>query len=402
MPFDGRHAVAVALKQVSEQPRAAVGSSTRRSRRRSTPSSCGRSPRTRRTASRPPTSSRARSTPPRPTPGGALGDTAAYAAVGVAAALAGAAGAAMAADRGGALAAEQEAAQRRTGRLDDPPRARSRGARAARGRGRRLRAHPARGGDRPDGDRRAGAGGAGAARGRGLRGRPAPAPSCAPADTVIEQDPPAGTEAEEGSTVTITVSLGPAVKVPPRSRACRGEARERLEDAELLVATASVLATSSRGRVIGTEPGGRHEVDCGSTVTLLVSTGANLVDAARRDRPAARRSRGRARAAGFIVDVDTRDADEPEGEVIGQDPGPGRELLRGRPVTIVVSTGAGSVIVPDVEGQTERRRLARPLERAGLDVDVDRARRPRSRSRGRRRARAGARRPGTRVRTATR
>ena len=32
---------------------------------------------------------------------------------------------------------------------------------------------------------------------------------------------------------------------------------------------------------------------------------------------------------GFIVDVDTRDADQPEGEVIGQDPAPETELKKG-------------------------------------------------------------------------
>ena len=50
VPFDAETPVAVALKQVSEQPRAAA-SSTRRCRRRSTPSSCARWPRTPRTAS---------------------------------------------------------------------------------------------------------------------------------------------------------------------------------------------------------------------------------------------------------------------------------------------------------------------------------------------------------------
>ena len=52
--------------------------------------------------------------------------------------------------------------------------------------------------------------------------------------------------------------------------------------------------------------------------------------AARRARPARRRWReSELERLGLIVDVDTRDADEPEGTVIGQDPAPGSELLRG-------------------------------------------------------------------------
>ncbi len=46
----------------------------------------------------------------------------------------------------------------------------------------------------------------------------------APADQVIESDPREGTKAEEGSTVTITVSLGPGDRRDPaRRRAARGE-----------------------------------------------------------------------------------------------------------------------------------------------------------------------------------
>ena len=55
--------------------------------------------------------------------------------------------------------------------------------------------------------------------------------------------------------------------------------------------------------------------------------------------------------------------------MIGQDPGAGLELPQGRAVTMIVSTGAGSVMVPDVEGQP-RGHGDRPLRAAGLDVDV--------------------------------
>ena len=79
---------------------------------------------------------------------------------------------------------------------------------------------------------------------------------------------------------------------------------------------------------------------------------------------------------GFIVDVDTRDADQPEGEVIGAEPRRRSELRKGDTVTIIVSTGAGSVIVPNVEGQTEAaartnldRGRAQRGDRRGDDTD---------------------------------
>ena len=67
--------------------------------------------------------------------------------------------------------------------------------------------------------------------------------------------------------------------------------------------------------------------------------------------------------------MDTRDADESEGTVIDQDPDGGAELLRGDQVTIVVSSGAGSVIVPDVLGQSEDSARS-TLGSRGLAVDV--------------------------------
>jgi serine/threonine-protein kinase len=123
------------------------------------------------------------------------------------------------------------------------------------------------------------------------------------------------------------------------------------------------------GRVIGSEPPSGEEVDCESTVTLLVSKGANLItlpDVLGDDEAVAR---SQLENLGLIVNTDTKNDDAPEGTVIGQDPGPGSELLRGDRVTIIASTGAGSVIVPDVVGQSEDAARSR-LAGAGLSVDV--------------------------------
>jgi serine/threonine-protein kinase len=68
---------------------------------------------------------------------------------------------------------------------------------------------------------------------------------------------------------------------------------------------------------------------------------------------------------GLIVNIETEDADEPEGTVIGEDPGPGSRLEKGTRVTLTVSTGAGSAVVPNVEGQPESTAL-NILQDAGL------------------------------------
>ena len=55
--------------------------------------------------------------------------------------------------------------------------------------------------------------------------------------------------------------------------------------------------------------------------------------------------------------------------MIDQDPGPGSQLARGDRVTLIVSTGAGSVIVPNVVGQPKDTAASR-LTAAGLNVEI--------------------------------
>jgi serine/threonine-protein kinase len=194
--------------------------------------------------------------------------------------------------------------------------------------------------------------------------------NCAAEDTVVEQDPRAGSEAEEGSRVTLTVSLGLTVKVPPTRNLPLGKARTRIEEADLLVETSEQRSRDiDPGRVIQSAPPGGEEVECQSTVTLLVSKGPNLITLPDVLGQTQEEAESELERLGFIVDVDTRDADEPEGTVIGEDPGPGSELLRGDRVTIIVSTGAGSVIVPSVEGQP-RDAAVDALTGRGLDVNI--------------------------------
>jgi serine/threonine-protein kinase len=197
-----------------------------------------------------------------------------------------------------------------------------------------------------------------------------PVENCAPKDTVTEQHPPAGSEVDEGSEVILTVSLGMSVKVPPVRNLDLEAARNKLENQQLLVETQD---KSSRdvdpGKVIDSIPPADTEVDCQSTVTLLVSKGANLIPLPDLTGSQQEVAESQLRRLGLIPNVDTRDADDPEGTVIGQDPGPGSELLRGDEVTIIVSNGAGSVVVPDVVGQSEDSARA-SLASRGLSVDV--------------------------------
>jgi eukaryotic-like serine/threonine-protein kinase len=110
-------------------------------------------------------------------------------------------------------------------------------------------------------------------------------------------------------------------------------------------------------------------VDCNSPVTIVVSRGQKLIALPGVVGEQQEVAEADLERAGFVVDVDTRDADEEEGTVLEQDPGAGSELPKGERITLVVSTGAGSVTMPNVEGQP-RDTAVDQLTGLGLDVDV--------------------------------
>ncbi len=196
-----------------------------------------------------------------------------------------------------------------------------------------------------------------------------PRPSEAPRDTVLEQDPLAGDRAEEGSTVILTVSSGPAiVQVPEVQGMSEADATEALEDVGLEVDPEFRFSDDvPERRAIGTEPGAGTEIAAGSTVTLLISRGSNRVevpDLVGFDDQQALNALSEADLTGNVV---TRDDEAPAGEVIAQSPAAGQEVDRGSQVTLFVSTGA--ITVPDVTGLVRRGAVNR-LKRAGFTASV--------------------------------
>lgn len=99
-----------------------------------------------------------------------------------------------------------------------------------------------------------------------------------PSDTVAEgsvirTDPPAGSEAEKGSTVTIVVSSGPAeVEVPSVVGMTEADATATLEGAgfQVVVQNQTVIDAADVGRVIDQSPNAGTRAPRGSTVTITV------------------------------------------------------------------------------------------------------------------------------------
>jgi eukaryotic-like serine/threonine-protein kinase len=171
-------------------------------------------------------------------------------------------------------------------------------------------------------------------------------------DQVLDQDPNPGEEAEEGSVVVLEVSGGPGtVLVPTVRNLPQGQAIDELEERGLRANVDRLSSENVRaGLALRTVPGAGTEVERGERIQLFISSGPELVAVPSviglsRDSAEAQIS-----DAGLVPGVQESESEEPEGEVISQDPSAGSELRVGSTVTITVSTGIEQVVVPDVVG----------------------------------------------------
>jgi eukaryotic-like serine/threonine-protein kinase len=198
-------------------------------------------------------------------------------------------------------------------------------------------------------------------------------PSAAPRSQVVEQDPiptdRGGGKAEEGSTVTLSVSSGPAiVAVPSVANLNQADATKRLENAGFKVSVTQQYSKSvPRGLAIGTSPPTGTQLSTLQPVTLQISRGANMVlvpSVIGQTDQAALNVLANAGLSGTEVQ---QESTEPQGKVLSQSPGTGKRVNRGTQVTIFVSNGA--ITVPDVTGQP-RQTAVTALKKAGFTVAV--------------------------------
>jgi len=190
--------------------------------------------------------------------------------------------------------------------------------------------------------------------------------------TVIEQDPGGGDEAEEGSVVTIIVSLGPGTVAIPKVAGLKlADAERKLDNAGFETDVEEQASSSvAKGKVISSQPAeGTQTVPGETVVTLIVSTGVRteivpgVIGLTRTS------ATTQLREAGFIVNAEFEDSDEPRDQVLSQSPGGDTEARPGTEVTIVVSSGIGTLELDDYVGQ-EADFAENQLSGDGLEVSI--------------------------------
>jgi serine/threonine-protein kinase len=196
----------------------------------------------------------------------------------------------------------------------------------------------------------------------------------APINEVIEQDPEADVEADEGSAVTLVVSDGPGeAKVPDVVGLTEEQAVEKLNKRDFEAEIDRDFSVDvPAGLVISTIPGPQEKARVGSSVNVVVSDGPRQIQVPDVIGESESTATVTLESEGLVVAVNEVESDQPRDVVIDQEPGGGVTVDEGTQVTISVSLGpprepeVETVTVPSVVGLSAGAAEGE-LSAAGLD-----------------------------------
>jgi beta-lactam-binding protein with PASTA domain/predicted Ser/Thr protein kinase len=193
----------------------------------------------------------------------------------------------------------------------------------------------------------------------------------APKGTVTGQDPGGGSRVPKGSVVGLTVSAGPGTaRVPDLAGKPRNAAKQQLIDLGFTVTEERTPSDSvTENHVIVTRPDVGQELDKGSPVVLVVSSGKERVPVPKVVDLTEDEARSTLEALGFQVSSKDEETDAKDpGTVLKQSPATDTKLAKGATVTIIVAKEPAQVDVPDVTGQGRLAATA-ALKKAGFVVN---------------------------------
>ncbi|HEY3715181.1 MAG TPA: Stk1 family PASTA domain-containing Ser/Thr kinase [Jatrophihabitantaceae bacterium] len=196
-----------------------------------------------------------------------------------------------------------------------------------------------------------------------------------PKGAVIGTRPGGNSQVRRHAKITLLISLGPKLYTLPDVRGkSESDATKALEKLTLKVtSTQHFDASVPKNAVIGTDPPAGQKVRANTPVTLIVSSGPQMLDVPDVTGDNQNDATNTVRNAGFEVNIVEQFSDGvDEGKVISQDPEGNSQLEKGRTVTLTVSKGSQTVTVPDnLEGSSVAD-ARKALQKAGLKVKVQR------------------------------
>ena len=205
-----------------------------------------------------------------------------------------------------------------------------------------------------------------------------PLPSLASSATVasgrvISQTPAAGSRVSSGSRVSIAVSSGPgSAALQSVAGQTPAQAINSLRAAGFKPARKDeASATVAQGKVIGTEPPAGTELQVGSPVSVLVSSGPAQVRVPDVSGDSKSGAEAALTAVGLAVGTvgEQVSTSEAAGNVLSQAPAAGSSVRTGSKVNLTIAKTSNEVAVPKVVGQSETQAAA-ALGGAGFSPSV--------------------------------
>jgi serine/threonine-protein kinase len=196
-----------------------------------------------------------------------------------------------------------------------------------------------------------------------------------PNGNVVAQRPIGGKQLDDGGTITLTVSKGPhPVDLPDLSNQTLDTAKAALTGVGLVPGAVRQEASETvpAGVVIDWSVGGKSrpaQAPKKSAVDFLVSAGPALRTIPGYQGKSEQEVQADLTSKGLkYAHKDAFSDSVPAGQVIGTEPGAGKQVHRGDTVTIVVSKGPDLVTVPDVSRASSLAEAVSMLEQAGLQA----------------------------------
>ncbi len=187
---------------------------------------------------------------------------------------------------------------------------------------------------------------------------------------VKSQDPPSGTKIKKGSTVEVVLTK--AFYVPNVTGMKLEDARNVITQNKLSVGTITETASADnqKGMVLSQDPAPESLSHPGAAVNLTVGKGVELVSVPELVGKTQDDAVNALTVAGLKADVKQQSSDTvPSGKVISSDPAANTQVPKGSTVTVNVSSGPAQVTVPDVTGKNEADATS-ILNAAGFSVVV--------------------------------
>ncbi|QQC43724.1 Stk1 family PASTA domain-containing Ser/Thr kinase [Schaalia meyeri] len=195
--------------------------------------------------------------------------------------------------------------------------------------------------------------------------------------SVASTDPAAGTQAEKGATVRVTISSGPDSVTLPSNLVGMSpdDARKAVEALGLKwELDANRIASNSvpEGKVAQTNPSPGSKVKAGQTIRANLSSGSDQVEVPDLEGMSQDQARSALKAVGLeLGNVTSVDSDKEKDRIVSQDPSTGTKVKKGTRVGVSVSNGkSAQVEIPTVVGIGSEDAQAK-LKALGLKVTVE-------------------------------